>query len=35
MEALCASEERYRLIADNVADVIWTVEFPAAVVAAA
>ena len=27
MESLWASEERYRLIADNVADVIWTVDF--------
>jgi len=27
MEALRASEERYRLIADNVADMIWTIEF--------
>jgi PAS domain S-box-containing protein len=27
MEALRASEDRYRLIADNVADVIWTTEF--------
>jgi beta-phosphoglucomutase len=27
MESLCACEERHRLIADNVADVIWTVDF--------
>ena len=28
IEAIRAGEERHRLIADNVADVIWTVEFP-------
>lgn len=32
MESLRASEERYRIIADNVADVIWAVKFPEAVV---
>ena len=32
IEALRAGEERYRLIADNVADVIWTVDFPTTVV---
>jgi len=31
IELLRASEQRYRLIADNVADVIWTVDFPAEV----
>ncbi len=31
VEAIRASDERYRLIADNVADVIWKVEFPPAV----
>jgi beta-phosphoglucomutase len=30
--AICATEERYRLIADNAADVIWTVDFPVAAV---
>ncbi len=33
MESLRASEERYRIIADNVADVIWAVKFPASVIA--